>query len=110
MFKTFRFIHTRIIQNPNPYPKPDFFRIQNSVIIENSSNVNARYLAHALLPECSFISACATLSGRRRNFFLVHALHMGKIYFFRLFRNFRVFFVAHALLSEKIDLSAWALI
>ena len=32
-------------------------------------NVNVRYLAHALLHECSISSTCATLSGRRRNFF-----------------------------------------
>ena len=32
------------------------------LILWFSCNVNARYLAHALLPECSFSSACVTLS------------------------------------------------
>ena len=51
-------------------------------IVKILNNVNARYLAHALLSEWSFSSACATLFGRRRKFFLAHALQMGKTQFF----------------------------
>ena len=56
------------------------------------NNVNARFLAHALLQGCSFSSACARLSGRGRKFFLAHALHMEKIHIFELLKKSFVFF------------------
>ena len=37
--------------------------------LNNLINVNARYLAHALIRKCFNRSACATLFRRRRNFF-----------------------------------------
>ena len=53
--------------------------------------VNAGYLAHALIRECSISSACAILSRRRRNFFCSPCTTIGENDFFALFSNFEFF-------------------
>ena len=51
-------------------------------------HANARYLAHALIRECSISSECFILSRRRRNFFCSPCTTIGEKLLFCTFLNF----------------------